>query len=87
LHDPRLFITPSELQAGLRRHDLDPRETLGMAPKSSVLTLMRDMCLCKLKRITPAEAFRRSNVVPSADVSISYVGFARKSIGTGLVTN
>jgi 2-polyprenyl-6-hydroxyphenyl methylase / 3-demethylubiquinone-9 3-methyltransferase len=78
LHDPKMFITPKELQSGMAWNGLEPCETIGMAPQVGLLTLARDMRLCKLGRIAPAEAFRRSKVGPSTDTSISYVGFARK---------
>jgi 2-polyprenyl-6-hydroxyphenyl methylase / 3-demethylubiquinone-9 3-methyltransferase len=78
LHDPKMFITPKELQAGMAWNKLEPCETIGMAPQVGLLTLARDIRLCKLGRIAPAEAFRRSKVGPSTDTSISYVGFARK---------
>ena len=79
LHDPKLFITPTELQTAMARQGLEPCETIGMAPQVGLLSLARDMRLCKLGRIAPAEAFRRSKVGPSTDTSISYVGFARRS--------
>lgn len=84
LHDPRLFITPSELRLGMTRHGMETLELVGMAPSAGLWTLARDMSLCKLGKITPAEAFRRSKVSLSADLSVSYLGFAKKNRASAL---
>ena len=78
LHDPRLFITPSELSLALTHHGMETLELVGIGPSAGLWRLARDMGLCKLGKITPAEAFRRSKVSLSADLSVSYVGCVKK---------
>jgi 2-polyprenyl-6-hydroxyphenyl methylase/3-demethylubiquinone-9 3-methyltransferase len=80
LHDWDMFIAPSELDRTLRRHGLDPRDTVGIAPAAkNPIPAIRDMRRRRRGEITYGEMGRRLNMKESRDHSVSYAGFAVKT--------
>lgn len=78
LHDWRLFITPRELRALLRRHGLAEGAVVGLKPRPNPLTLIGLLLRAKRGRLSCAELGTRTPFGPSRDTSISYMGYARK---------
>ena len=78
LHDWTMFIKPRELEATLRRHGLEPRGTVGLAPKRNPLRLLRDLRRRRKGEITYGELGRRMEMCESRDRSNEYAGHALK---------
>ena len=78
LHDWDMFIKPEELEETLRRHGLDPRETVGMAPGRFGPLLLADMRKRVKGKISYAELGRRMDMRESRDKSTLYAGYALK---------
>jgi 2-polyprenyl-6-hydroxyphenyl methylase / 3-demethylubiquinone-9 3-methyltransferase len=76
LHDWRMFIKPRELEEMLRRHELKPREMVGLASATNPIALLRDLRRRRRGKITYAELGRRMKITESRDVSGSYAGYA-----------
>jgi 2-polyprenyl-6-hydroxyphenyl methylase / 3-demethylubiquinone-9 3-methyltransferase len=78
LHDWTMFIKPRELDETLRRHGLEPRDTVGLAPAGNPLRLLRDLRRRRKGEITYAELGRRMEMRESRDTSNEYAGYALK---------
>jgi 2-polyprenyl-6-hydroxyphenyl methylase / 3-demethylubiquinone-9 3-methyltransferase len=76
LHDWEMFIKPRELEKVLRRHRLEPRETVGLAPAVNPVVLLTDLMRRRRGEITYAELGRRMNIRESPAVWGSYAGYA-----------
>jgi 2-polyprenyl-6-hydroxyphenyl methylase / 3-demethylubiquinone-9 3-methyltransferase len=76
LHDWSMFIKPRELEEMLRRHELEPREMVGLASATNPIALLRDLRRRRRGKITFAELGRRMKITESRDVSGSYAGYA-----------
>jgi 2-polyprenyl-6-hydroxyphenyl methylase / 3-demethylubiquinone-9 3-methyltransferase len=76
LHDWGMFIKPRELEEMLRRHGLEPRETVGLAPAGNPVSLLRDLRRRRRGEITYAELGRRMKVAEGRGVWGSYAGYA-----------
>jgi len=76
VHDWNMFITPRELEATLRRHGLEPRDMVGLAPAANPLALLRDLRRRRRGVITYAELGRRMKIKESGAVWGSYAGYA-----------
>jgi 2-polyprenyl-6-hydroxyphenyl methylase/3-demethylubiquinone-9 3-methyltransferase len=81
LHDPEMFVKPSELNAAMERHGLVPAEIVGIRPHGSPLGLYRALRRHREGRITGAELARRLAFRPSRDTLGSYMGFGVKVAG------
>lgn len=79
LHDWRMFITPAELTAVLRRHGLAPGEITGLAPRASPLAVLRAYRGARRGRISYDELSRRLDVGQVTSTALSYMGFAVKA--------
>ena len=78
LHDWHRFIRPAELRRQLERHGFVPGEQTGLKPRASLLSQLRALRRRKRGMISYAAAFREMDIAESPDLSVSYIGFARK---------
>jgi 2-polyprenyl-6-hydroxyphenyl methylase/3-demethylubiquinone-9 3-methyltransferase len=78
VHDWSMFIKPRELAETLRRHGLEPRDTVGLAPSGNPLSLLRNLRRRRKGEITYAELGRRIAMRESHDRSNQYAGHALK---------
>jgi 2-polyprenyl-6-hydroxyphenyl methylase/3-demethylubiquinone-9 3-methyltransferase len=77
-----MFITPSELGAHLRQHQLSLKEVVGLGPRASMASLLRYYVQQRRGRITFGELSRRMNVGQVDRTDISYMGYATKANAT-----
>jgi 2-polyprenyl-6-hydroxyphenyl methylase/3-demethylubiquinone-9 3-methyltransferase len=78
LHDWNQFIRPRELRAMMAQHGLDLRGVVGMKPEANPIDLIRQMRKRNRGLISYGELGRRMKLRASADLSISYMGWAVK---------
>ena len=78
LHDWHRFIRPPELRRELERQGLVPGGTTGLRPRASLLSQLHALRRRKRGFIGYAAAFREMDIAESRDLSVSYIGFARK---------
>ena len=78
LHDWNQFITPAELRDVLARHHLREEGLTGLKPGISPPALIPLMRRVKKGRLSYAEFGRRSAMVLSTDLRVSYIGHATK---------
>ena len=78
LHDWRRFIRPEELRRELTRHGLVVGGMSGLKPRASRLRQLRALRRRKRGVVSYADAFREMDIAESPDLSVSYIGFARK---------
>jgi 2-polyprenyl-6-hydroxyphenyl methylase/3-demethylubiquinone-9 3-methyltransferase len=78
LHDWKKFIRPAELQRELGRHGLVPGGLTGLKPRAGPLRLLRALRRRKRGLLSYAAAVREMDLGESPDISVSYVGYARK---------
>jgi 2-polyprenyl-6-hydroxyphenyl methylase/3-demethylubiquinone-9 3-methyltransferase len=76
VHDWDMFIKPRELEATLRRHGLEPRDLVGLAPAINPLALLRELRRRRRGEITYAELGRRWKVGETRGLWGSYAGYA-----------
>jgi 2-polyprenyl-6-hydroxyphenyl methylase / 3-demethylubiquinone-9 3-methyltransferase len=76
VHDWDMFIKPRELEATLRRHGLEPRDLVGLAPAINPLALLRELRRRRRGEITYAELGRRWKVGETRALWGSYAGYA-----------
>jgi 2-polyprenyl-6-hydroxyphenyl methylase/3-demethylubiquinone-9 3-methyltransferase len=76
VHDWDMFIKPQELELTLRRHGLEPRGIVGLAPATNPLALVRALRRRRRGEITYADLGRQLKVHESRNTSISYAGHA-----------
>jgi 2-polyprenyl-6-hydroxyphenyl methylase/3-demethylubiquinone-9 3-methyltransferase len=79
LHDWRQFIKPEELTALLAGAGLASQGIAGLRPTVNPLQTLRILRARKRGRISYLEAIRRLDLQESRDLSISFIGWARKS--------
>lgn len=79
LHDWSKFIKPRELRQMLEQHGLEHRGRVGMQPRIGKLQAIREMRKRRRGEISCGELGRRMEMRASADLSISYMGWAVKS--------
>ena len=78
LHDWHMFIRPDELRRELTRHGLVVGGMIGLRPRASFPRQLRALRRRKRGLITYQAAFREMDIAESPDLSVSYIGFARK---------
>jgi 2-polyprenyl-6-hydroxyphenyl methylase/3-demethylubiquinone-9 3-methyltransferase len=78
LHDWSQFITPAELRDVLARHHLREDGLTGLVPGISPLALIPLMRQVKKGKLSYAEFGRRSAMVLSKNLRVSYIGHATK---------
>jgi len=78
LHDWNMFIRPAELERMLEQHGLQPAGVTGLKPRANPLRVLRALRRRKRGLLSYAEAVERMDLGESSDVSISYIGYARK---------
>lgn len=72
------FIRPAELSTQLRRHGLGEHALTGLAPQRHPLRMALPLLRQKLGRISFAELGEAMRMGESRDLSISYMGYARR---------
>ena len=78
LHDWRMFIRPAELRRTLETHGLVPGGVTGLKPRANPVRLVRTLRRRKRGLLSYAAAVRAMDVGESPDLSVSYIGYARK---------
>jgi len=78
LHDWRMFIRPAELRRALEDHGLVPGGVTGLKPRANPVRLVRTLRRRKRGLLSYAAAVRAMDVGESPDMSVSYIGYARK---------
>jgi 2-polyprenyl-6-hydroxyphenyl methylase / 3-demethylubiquinone-9 3-methyltransferase len=79
------FIRPAELRAAFARHGLTGREMVGLAPPHGVPGALRMLPALHARakgKISYAELSRRVHTVVSRNLSVSYAGWATKTMPT-----
>lgn len=79
LHSWEQFITPSELNAALGRHELAGRDVVGIAPGVKPPQLLRMLRQLRKGRMSYGEFGHRAQFVVTGDTRVSYAGFATKA--------
>jgi 2-polyprenyl-6-hydroxyphenyl methylase/3-demethylubiquinone-9 3-methyltransferase len=77
-HAWELFIKPSELAAGLRRHGLQLGGITGLGPQASKLGVLRSYVRVRRGRISVGEFSRALDVGQVKSTRVSYMGYATK---------
>ena len=78
LHDWNMFIRPAELRHLLEQHGLVPGGMTGLKPRAGPLHLLRALRRRKRGLLSYAEAARQMDLAESPDLSVSYIGYARR---------
>jgi 2-polyprenyl-6-hydroxyphenyl methylase / 3-demethylubiquinone-9 3-methyltransferase len=78
-HIWEMFITPDELSAALRKQGIKVQDMQGGKITKNPLATLVDIYQQKEGRITFAELGRRLELKLDADLSLNYLGYARKS--------
>jgi 2-polyprenyl-6-hydroxyphenyl methylase / 3-demethylubiquinone-9 3-methyltransferase len=78
LHDWNMFIRPAELERELVQHGLVPGGLTGLKSRASPLRLIRALRRRKRGLLSYAAAVREMDLGESRDISVSYIGYARK---------
>lgn len=85
VHVWQQFIRPGELTASLDRHGLGAHELVGLSPALRPLSALSSLVRLKLGRINFGDMGKTLALVKSANLSLSYMGFAVSSVpATGL---
>jgi 2-polyprenyl-6-hydroxyphenyl methylase / 3-demethylubiquinone-9 3-methyltransferase len=79
-HVWEMFITPQELTSALRQNGFMPEDMQGGKITKNPLATLWDVQQQKRGRITFAELGRRLELKLDPDLSLNYLGYARKSI-------
>ena len=79
LHDWNMFIRPAELERMLKQLGLEPAGLTGLKPRANPLRLLRALRRRKRGLLSFAEAVEQIDLGESSDVSVSYIGYARKT--------
>lgn len=80
LHDWNKFIKPRELRGMLAQHGLQQRRVVGMQPRIGKIQTILEMHKRSRGKISHGELGRRMQMRASRDISISYMGWAVKSL-------
>jgi 2-polyprenyl-6-hydroxyphenyl methylase / 3-demethylubiquinone-9 3-methyltransferase len=78
LHEWEMFIRPAELRQQLERHGLVPGGLTGLRPRANALRLIRTLRQRKRGLLSYAAAVGEMDLGESPDISVSYIGYARK---------
>jgi 2-polyprenyl-6-hydroxyphenyl methylase/3-demethylubiquinone-9 3-methyltransferase len=78
LHDWDQFITPTELQALMSRHGLEPQEVVGLSLGVRPIAGLRAIRQYKRGAMTASDLGRRLRASVSSNLSGSYAGYAIK---------
>jgi 2-polyprenyl-6-hydroxyphenyl methylase/3-demethylubiquinone-9 3-methyltransferase len=78
LHDWKHFIKPQELCVSMQQSNLQNQEIRGMSPQANPVVILSLFLQHKRGKITLAEMGKRMNFQASRDLSVSYMGYARK---------
>jgi 2-polyprenyl-6-hydroxyphenyl methylase/3-demethylubiquinone-9 3-methyltransferase len=78
LHDWKLFVKPSELQAHMSAHKLEQKEIFGLVPNTNPITLFRLLRKYKRGVLPLKEVGTQIKLVKSKDTSNLYMGYAIK---------
>ncbi|MCA9774550.1 MAG: 3-demethylubiquinone-9 3-O-methyltransferase [Myxococcales bacterium] len=73
------FLTPGEVEGWLRAAKLEAREVRGLSPHAHPLRMAADLARHKLGRLGVSDFGRRLAFSESDDLSISYMGWARRA--------
>lgn len=76
IHDWSMFITPDELTAALGRNGMDVVETVGLAPRAALPTVLGSLVQARRGRISYGELSRRLDFGEVRDLRVSYMGYA-----------
>ena len=80
MHVWNMFITPEELEMGMRRCGLQQLDLVGAKPKGSPLLALQAIRRFKRGRATAAEVGAVAAMRPSRNVQGSYMGYAIKPV-------
>jgi 2-polyprenyl-6-hydroxyphenyl methylase/3-demethylubiquinone-9 3-methyltransferase len=83
LHDWNMFIKPDELRRLLQGEGLVPAGLIGLKPRANSFRLIRALRRCKRGSMSYAEAAREMGPGESPDLSLAYMGYARKPAPAG----
>ena len=78
LHVWRMFITPNELKAGMKKQGLTTHEIIGASPKGSPLAALKAIRNFKRGRINADQVGAIAAMRPSRNIKGSYMGYATK---------
>src|SRR3989442_5250954 len=76
LHDWKMFITPDELRALMKRQGLELREVQGLKPGAHPLILIPLLSQHNRGKLSHAEFGKRVQFRQSKDASVPYAGYA-----------
>jgi hypothetical protein len=79
LHSWEQFVTPDELRALLDRHELRPRDVVGIGPGVKPPHLMMLLRQLRKGKISHGEFGHRARFVVTKDQRVSYAGYATKA--------
>jgi 2-polyprenyl-6-hydroxyphenyl methylase/3-demethylubiquinone-9 3-methyltransferase len=79
LHDWEQFIKPTELQALMTRHGLEPQEVVGLSLRARPIATLRAIWQYKRGAMTAGDLGRHLRARVSRNLSGSYVGYAIKT--------
>ena len=80
-HIWKMFITPGELTSALQEYELAIQDMMGGKIARNPLATLRDVRQQKTGQITFAELGRRLKLKLDTDLSLNYLGYARKESG------
>ena len=78
LHDWNHFIKPEELREITERHGLRTLHQVGLSPAAGTITIVRLLLSRKRGEIGYTDAAQRIGLRETGNISISYIGCARK---------
>lgn len=76
LYDWELFVSPDKLRHSIGQAGMELRESVGLQPRISSLSVLRQMHKLSKGKITYAEFGRRCKISNTTDISVSYMGYA-----------
>jgi 2-polyprenyl-6-hydroxyphenyl methylase/3-demethylubiquinone-9 3-methyltransferase len=76
-----MFITPNEITSALQEHGMMIQDMKGGKIAKNPLATLWDVCQQKMGKITFAELGRRLKLKLDTDLSLNYLGYARKESG------
>jgi 2-polyprenyl-6-hydroxyphenyl methylase/3-demethylubiquinone-9 3-methyltransferase len=76
IHDPKMFITPSELSEALRRNGFVVGELVGLAPRTANPRIAIDFLRTRIGRLSFGEFSRRLRFGTTRSTAASYMGYA-----------
>lgn len=80
LHDWSMFIRPAELRHLFERHGLLAAGFTGLQARANPVRLLQALRQRKRGTLSYAQAFARMDLGESRDMSVQYLGYARKTV-------